>query len=482
MRIHRSFFLALALAVSWICIVNADVTVNYDPDNDGSIYRYQLTVTPAAESVPAFKHRLVVEPENTIAGNAITHYLRSLGERSLDAPLQAARARFGEKFYTWYELETPETAIPVGDLKSAVSLFEFYVENHLKRATKCRDADWGLALEDLRGPETIEFLLPSVQQTRSMARILLLRNRLALLEGRFKDSVESIRMIYKLGQNVNELKFLVAGLVGTAEVGMANGAVLQLIGTKDSPNMYWSLAELETPIIDIRESLRLERSLGMRYLKELDGIESKEYTDEKWNELLQSTLDSIFRVVVQNNPGPEVIKLKPSGLALASYSTAKRRLAKSGFTSEQLESMSVAQLILIDGTREYRRITDECEKMFYVPFDRVAEFETELNRLQRPTQLGEILAETFLPAAGQIRYASARTQAQLNALMVIESLRHHAAKTGQFPNSLDELTLPVRIDPITNLPFPYRNENGTAYLEHAMNRSLKAVYEIKLAK
>ena len=131
---------------------------------------YKMSVTPAKESVPAFKYRLTIEPTKTIPGNAITHYLRSLGENSLSHPWETAQKEFGMDVHDWYSLGTKVEDIPLDKLKIAAGYFDGYVDGHLRRATMCRYCDWGLAVEDLRGREVVEFLLPSVQQTRSMAR------------------------------------------------------------------------------------------------------------------------------------------------------------------------------------------------------------------------------------------------------------------------------------------------------------------------
>jgi len=267
LKLIHGICLAAVVFTAFCSQSDADVVSIHDR-TDGNVIVYKMTISPAAEVVPAFKYRLTVRDIDKIPGNAITHYLRSLGENSLNGITDHFSKTYGNEddgWSTWSSTETPIDKVPLDKLRKASSVCDGYVGSHLKRASMCRDAEWGLAEETLSGRETLDFLLPSVQQTRSMARLLMLRNRLAVIDGRFEDSIEHLRMTYQLGQDVSEMKFLVSKLVGIAEVGMANEGILHLIAAEGSPNMYWALAELPQPIVSIRDSIRLEASFGPRY-------------------------------------------------------------------------------------------------------------------------------------------------------------------------------------------------------------------------
>ena len=121
---------------------------------------YKIVVTPAKETTPAFKYRFSLPPHKTIPGNAVTHYLRSLGERGLSRPWEVAGEETDQEVHQWYSLQTRNADIPLDKLKQYSGYFDGLVKDHWRRASMCRDADWGLAMEDLRGMETIEFLLP----------------------------------------------------------------------------------------------------------------------------------------------------------------------------------------------------------------------------------------------------------------------------------------------------------------------------------
>ena len=294
---------------------------------------------------------------------------------------------------------------------------------------------------------------------------------MAIIEGRYDDSVDHLRMIYQLGQNVSKLSFLVANLVGIAEVGIANQGMLDLIAAKDSPNMYWALAELPQPIVSIRDSLRLESSFPLRYVPELIEIENADYSDEKWNEVLTDLIASLNRAQRMTQQGQKLtdqgLKWAPLAFGMAGYASAKQRLIDSGMDAKEINEMPVAQVLLIDAARDCRLFSDDTEKSYYLPFDKVNELDRKVQSRLRslsPSRLGAMIVYQFSPAITQVRQAELRAQAHINVLMAIESIRNHLATTGEMPASLDELELPVRNNPFTGKPINYELRGETAVL------------------
>ena len=453
--------------------------------DNGNIYK--LEITPAKESYPAFKHRFTVPPHETIPGNAITHYLRSLGERGLSRPWEYAEKETDYKIHDWYSIKTKAEDIPMDKFKLCSKVFDGLINNHMSRATLCRNVDWGLAVEDLKGPETIGFLLPSVQGTREMAQALQIQIRLAIIEKRFDDAIDRLRMVHTLGQNVNELGFLVSSLVGVAEVGIANEGTLMLISQDDAPNLYWALAELPVPVIDQRKSLRLESSMAIRMFPELMDLENANYSKEKWKALLSQYIEQATELqgMVSNNANIRQGPLFSFAAAMSGYGKAKNRLIEShGYEADTVKAMSVAQVLLTDAALDIQFFSQQREKAWHVPFEKSKKFddawEKELALAESQLRLGAIVVGMFSPAVTAVRTASTRAQARTNILMAIESLRNHAALHGTFPESLDELDLPVRANPFTGKPFNYSLEADKAVLTFDEGNQSIQRYEISI--
>lgn len=471
-----------------------DLTYVEERTDNGMVRTYKMAVTPAAAPIPALKHRFTILPHETLPGNFVTHYLRSFGEGGFTRKWQHENKKFGyATIAKWLSLETPASDAPLEDWRQLVD--ESYIANHLERAAYCRDVDWGLAEEDLRGAETFAFLLPSVQQSRSVSRMLMIRVRLAIAEGRFDDAIETLKINLKLAQSVGEMKFLVSGLVGIAEVGMGLHAMPELIAAPDSPNLYWALAEIDTPIIDLRDTFRLEFSSGLRLFPAFQTAETATHSDEEWAAIYRGMWET-FRETSnytssfhgsQNSLNLESI----SGLiGVATYRLAKQRLIKSGIDSEKVNQMSAAQCLIIDAAREFQTVANEYEKALYVPaseFKRFAKSVEDRFRFGSRSGIGTIIADLLLmPATQQVVLAEKRVQWQRCGLQVVEAIRMHLAETGELPKTLADISIvPLPENPATGKSFVYWLDGGKAVVDMPFSDGFPGFsqrFEITIAK
>ncbi len=469
-----------------------DVTVIEEQSKAGRysmtvVYRFEITAAP--EPVPAFKYRFTVEPHKKIPGNAATHYLNSFGERSLEGPWKRMREKYPDEVDHWYDFSVPLSQLPVEKVREASAAFDSYVRNHIQRASRCRDCDWGMGEEYMKGREAIEFLLPSVQQTREIARALRLRARLALAEGRFEDAAQEIRMAYQLGQDVGKMNFLVSNLVGISEVSIAQEAVVDWIAAPNSPNLYWTLAELPSPMIDVSYATRLDLSLGYRLVQDLENAATAKYSPSAWGEIYSNALFEMVRV--QEYGRPESSKMKaeeygwaPAALAAVSYPYAKTRLIEAGYSSAEVDSMAVGQVLMIAANQDFQIISSNIQKELYVPISqrRIFQFENEAGRPFQRVDKGLVnLLLQLTPAIVQVSAAQWRIERHKNALMLIEAIRMHVANTGSLPESLNDIKLvPVPNNPMTQQPFQYRLDGQTAIVELPTSDGVHTAYRFEI--
>ena len=66
--------------------------------------------------------------------------------------------------------------------------------------------------------------------------MLALRARVAIAEADYDRAIDQLRMIYRLAENVGSESLLVCGLIGIANVSIANQQVIELIAAKNSPS------------------------------------------------------------------------------------------------------------------------------------------------------------------------------------------------------------------------------------------------------
>ena len=301
--------------------------------------------------------------------------------------------------------------------------------------------------------------------------MLALRTRLAIAEARYDDALDGLRMNYRMARDVAKEPLLVCGLVGMAEADQSNSLLIELAAAERAPSLYWSLAELPRPFISLRDAVRFEMSIGLRVFPFLLDAETAEHSPAEWSRLLAQG----WRQMSEFDGGR--FMQSPLGTALATslsmvvmYPQAKARLVNAGMDPGRVEGMPVGQVVAIDAAREYRRIADELEKLWYMPYRESLAFRDEVEKqiLGQPpvVSYGQFLAGGLLPAISAARDAEVRLERQFAALQVVEALRLHAGDTGALPASLDEVTVvPLPTNPASGKPFEYHLAGSTAVLD-----------------
>lgn len=463
---------SVSLVVSASRVARAEISIVKIPEED-DLEVIRLTVTPAAAPMPAFKYRLVTPDLDLHPGNAAPFYYRAFIE--LSGPLQRTRKDFGEdEFDSWIRIPLGE--LPLDKVRKAESQLSWIIDQHIVQATSLRNCDWQLNVESLRGPDTISFLLPEFQESRQLGRLLLLRTRLQIAERRYQDAIDTMRMNYRLAVDTANVPLFVCGLVGIAEAELANGALRELIAQPDSPNMYWALAELPQPLVELGPAMRFEMGIGPRIFPFIHHAESTERAPEEWNRLYREAVQDFAKVgdTRFGQLSPHAAGVVGTGYALVGYPHAKRWLIEQGFDREHVEQMAVGQVIAIYSERIYQQFADELETLWYMPFweSRIRQAQA-YKQLQNASPLGgsenrEILpiADSLLPALVSARGAQVRLEREIAAMQVIEALRMYAAAhDGKLPESLDDIhEVPVPMNPATGKSFEYRLDEETAII------------------
>jgi len=454
-----------------------DLSIVQTDESDGRSTTFKMTVTPAAEPVPALKYRLMLREIDLKQGNAAPYYYRAL----LDMPTvqNAMNESFGEDYHEWYrQNDLALGELPLERVREAVSLLQGSPMENLRTAAGRRRCDWGWNTENIHGTELISFLLDEVQRSRWLCRVLMLQARLAMATGDIDKAIDLLRINYRLARDIAKEPILVCDLVGIAIASLGNWSVIELISQPGAPNLYWALAELPRPLIGIRQSIRAEMSLGLRMFPFLLDAETAEHSPEEWARLLTEGLMDIESLEISRvdhglpTADVRVAQLGVMAMSVAVYPGAKQRLVDSGMDPQRIEQMPVGQVVAIDSLREYRRISDEEEKWQYVPYGTMGQ-SGEPDLFWKIAQSGPltrgygyVAATLILPAVQAARSAEQRILWQMDAIRTVEAIRMHAAASGQLPRTLDEVrVVPVPLNPATDQPFAYDRNGDTAVLD-----------------
>ncbi|MEX2173391.1 MAG: hypothetical protein WD872_03455 [Pirellulaceae bacterium] len=435
----------------------------------------ELTLAPAAEPRPALQYSLLPTEDERTPGNAAPHYYRAIVMQQ-QLPKEHSQL-YVDKYRLW------EQATGADYPKEEVAKWLGAQENILKElrlAAHREYCDWDFRLQDLRGLEMLSFLLPEIQECRSLARTLRVKARYEILDGRPKDALETLRIGYQLGRDSAQASFLVSALVGVAICNMMNEELLLLMRHSDQ-NYYWALAALPDPLIDLRPAMEFEMHFPQQMFPFLIDAETTHRSPDEWRRLIVECMQGMGAMSGgANDSDGWYDELAVAAFMAKLYPAAKEALIAGGMTRERVEAMPVAQVVAIQTARTSEYAFQEVFKVWLLPYPeasrRIPEIEQKLEdegilRLAAALsgKAGLPLASLLLPAVSQVMQAEVRLARNLAALRAIEALRMHAAANGgKLPQSLAEVTVvPVPENPATNQPFAYAYDAaaGTATLE-----------------
>src|SRR4051812_47632519 len=199
-----------------------------------------LTVTPAPQPVPALKYRLFPLSSERRPGNAVPIYLRLIHERN-----ETTRKRWFETPQQWLDL--PADQFPLAEARAFVNEYA-EVYRQLELGARRQTAEWNYTLDQ---GDPISILLPDVQTMRGYSKMLALKARLEVLEGRWEAAAHTCETILAFARHAGEAEFLISSLVGIAIVDDAVERLAEWVGRPGPPNLYWSLTALPRPLIDL---------------------------------------------------------------------------------------------------------------------------------------------------------------------------------------------------------------------------------------
>lgn len=458
-RLRRWPALALLLAPAVLLPARGQDKPSADKKAEKWLVDRATTVSPAKAPVPALRYRLFPATTERREGNAVPIYLRLFHERNDDW-----KKALAEKPAEWNKL--PLDKLPLDDAKAFLA-GHGYLLRQLELGARRKTAEWSYTLE---AGDPVHLHLSDAQQMRLLWPVLLLQARVATREGRFADAARALETGFAFCRHVSEAPLLINGLIGLAGAGQLADAVLDLSEQPGAPNLYWALAVIPRPLIDLRPADEIEmKLLEMQYpdLADLD----RPRPAEEWAAALKRVRLEHARLSKGDKdakpPKPGTTAADPADKS-PDLPAARKYLAEvAGVAKARLDKMTPAEVLLRYMAALNRELSDEVIKGAYLPYHKArAVLDAGEKRLKEApdTEAGR-LSRSFLPALIRVRVAQVRVARKLAALMAVEALRMHAAARGALPDKLSEVTVvPVPDDPGTGRPFEYARDGATATL------------------
>jgi hypothetical protein len=403
------------------------------------------TVSPAAAAVPSLKYLLLPELRDQQPGNQVQAFYKCFMEQH-------------NFYHDKGEIEKRErwSTAPLPDLAREKDLVGY-------GGSGLRQADYAARLESVAWEillqfkaEGINLLLPDAQQLRQLAGALRVRARGEIARKEYDAALRTLQTMFALAHTLDEHPTLIGQLVGIAITNMALGVVEELQQQPGAPSLFWALADLPTPFIDLRKGMQGER---LWLPKDYDLLRKAEPIPES---VLNRRVKELTEWLTSGEGGK---KLTPPAEFYASQTgnpatvaAMKERLAKLGHKPADLDKLGTLQIAMMDDFARYERYRDDLMKWTNLPY---WELPADLATRKQPEGVFPELA----PAAFKVIQARARVQQYLSLLQAVEAVRIHAAENGgKVPASLADTKLPVPADPVTGKPFAYEVKGAVAVI------------------
>ncbi|HTU25830.1 MAG TPA: hypothetical protein VMF30_10550 [Pirellulales bacterium] len=395
---------------------------------------------------PLLKYRLFPEESQLRPGNAAVILLRIGWDNT------AFFMHVVPMFKKW---ETLPLGDPEWGNSGGVLPNSFFAE--MKRAAYRRDAAWEYPIgESLpRG----EILLPDIQGARDFVRAGLVgKARYHLTQGQLEQARETVLVALAIFRHYARTPSAVVQGNASANTRAILGCVDEMIGQRDSPNLYWALTALPRPMFDLRPSIELEQTIEIGAetisLADLD----RERTPERWRELANKLIDSINDFGVHQLQEAKSID-RAVYLAYAREMAADwaGQLPENG--SQASDDEAIVRCFVSQRTRNLQQIAGLVGLPPHLAIDGLRKLDEQsqkrYERLKVSKQAGAMLLMNGLASSV---YSVGSVERKIDMLRVIEAIRAHvAAHDGKLPESLADIAdLPIPLDPLSQQPFKWK--------------------------
>lgn len=427
-----------------------------------------LTVSATPAPTPALKYELLPRLRNCSPGNAALEYYRAaLVRPAWPRDPKESKAQ-DDLIISWEAM--PLDKLPVEDMRKFLAPYRQSL-HALERGAHSERCDWEYTR--ILREQKFGALLPEVQAQRELIRYLRLSIWADLAENKFDDAIRGLQVSYRLAKDVGEGATMIQLLVGLALTAISNGTVEKFITRPNAPNLYWALSTLPRPFINPRPCFEGEAILFESLFPDVAELMKGPVSVERANVALENTFRMLHRL--NDEGGPAAHPFAPVGLAKVLETQApqaRKQLVELGWAADVVERMPPAQVVLLRAVAVIRSLSDDQLKCFSLPYPRATK---ELGEVRlRANQLGQandmdVFIKLFLltlPASEKVYEAHSRMGRRLAGLRAVEAVRLHAAThNGTLPRSLDDVIVPVPLDPYTEKPFGYTVQGNTFTLD-----------------
>jgi hypothetical protein len=468
-----------------------------NPDKQSDMEVIKLNIYPAPLPRPALKYHLLPGYAEQTPGNAALLYYQVFQNMEYERGVRDGLSRNikdekeREKFWTasdklsnWWE--TPLNELPKDEIHNLLDRIDPWWFECVKLASRRMDCNWGEPNIYLDNP--VNNVLIGAQLSRNIARIIFMKARLELAEGKPEEAIETLQMGLALSQHVGKGKVSIVNyLTGVSIAGMMRYALLDLAQVKSSPNLYWSLNVLPHPFLNYKEPLEIDEAAMDKLMPELCEAKTGRHSPEQWQDMWEKLVVRSATYEKLEFGRPIKFDFDAKKLLTENYPKAKEYLIGNGRTREDVESMAPAQVLLLYSAEIWDEMHNDITTWMSVDYSQwPTGMRDGTNDIAKKYKAKEVLPFSHIAGVmSTVVRAQGRMERDFTSLRIIEALRLYAYNhEGKLPESLDDIKeVPIpQSNPLTGKPFSYRLEGDTAVLNADGHTSTNYEYRIKIAK
>jgi hypothetical protein len=200
----------------------------------------KLAICPAKVPAEAGKYSLLPKEEELTDADAVPLYRQAAKAPPEDTEVDRIRQ--------WRKL--PAEQLPQ---KQAEQMLQKHMKSLrlIARAARCKQCNWpewkpGMQPEPLSG-------------YRQLAFVVVLWARLEISRGAHDGALLAMQTGFGMARHIGQGPTIVEGLVGMAMAVVMREEVAEFARSEGSPNLYWALANLPEPFVDVEKAIELEK-------------------------------------------------------------------------------------------------------------------------------------------------------------------------------------------------------------------------------
>lgn len=477
------------------CVAPASVKFcNAQPPDEEKDPEALLAPRPKKEAVPVPVVHLVPGPAPLEMHRyllEVDYHTKKPGD-TLEIYMKPRKERV-EKFKkenAWLENISELVSMPQAQLPREVEKIRAWdLLKEMDEAAGLSTADWRKVTFELKNP-----LPGEIMQLMEMTNYLWLRGRAELKAGDYPAMVKTACTMLTMARVVGDGPNLIHHLVGIAIGQNTVNLLLEGMGKPGVPNLYWAWKAVPEKGIPFRRSISGEAYQINMYLPGLRDMllsgKIRKIPDRELDELVDKVFaiseisDAVLGFAVGGKPKEksplgemwEKARFRKQVANLGPY--GREFLQSRGISKKELDEISDIQAAFLGEVAYWEELVDEfckwTEFPLYIATPELNKFQAKVTARPQP-ESG--LKRGFLIGGGDSSGSTVKSfmvmyqsNCQFNRLLkavhVMEALRLHAAATGAWPSTLDEIRLvPVPGDPTTGKPFLYKRNGKKAILE-----------------